>query len=137
MKGIHTKRTKPHFGLHLTFDGYQCDPGVLGSRPAVERFLKRIVRQLAMRRLFGPKVVRAKETGGKDPGGYSGFVIIQESHISVHTFPKRRFVSIDVYSCKDFNSGRAISFIQKFFRTHTHETSLIIRGKRYPAGNLL
>lgn len=137
MNNIHFQLKKPHFGLHLTFDGYRCDPRVLGSPTEVKRFLRLLVRRLAMRRLFGPKVVQAPAVGKKDPGGYSGFVVIQESHVSVHTFPKRRFVSIDVYSCKDFNHERAISFIQKFFRTHAHETSLIIRGKRYPAGNLL
>jgi S-adenosylmethionine decarboxylase len=34
--------------------------------------------------------------------GYSTFVMIAESHLTIHTFPEDRFVSFDVYSCKDF-----------------------------------
>ncbi len=90
-----------------------------------------------MKKLYGPKVVRAKDNHLKDPGGWSGFVIIQESHFSVHTFPKRRFVSVDIYSCRDFDFKDASRFIKKFFRARSLETNVIVRGRRYPQRNLL
>lgn len=43
---------------------------------------------IGMTILTPPFVVHAnsnEQEGGKDPGGYSGFVMIKESHISVHT----------------------------------------------------
>ena len=39
--------------------------------------------------------------------GVSGFVIIAESHISVHTFPDRGHVNVDIFSCKEFDAERA------------------------------
>jgi len=51
----------------------------------------------------------------KDPGGWSGFVIIAESHISIHTFPARRFVSIDVYTCKNGLKKDFIIFYYQIF----------------------
>lgn len=90
-----------------------------------------------MKKLLGPYVIRVKENHTKDPGGYTGFVVIQESHISVHTFPKRRFVSIDVYSCNDFDYKEAIRYTKEFFRLPRHEINVIIRGKKYPVKNIV
>ncbi|PIR70477.1 MAG: adenosylmethionine decarboxylase [Candidatus Niyogibacteria bacterium CG10_big_fil_rev_8_21_14_0_10_42_19] len=128
---------QPHFGLHLTFDAYHCDERILNSHKATEKFLNEAVKKLEMHKLVEPKVVHAKANNFKDPGGYTGFVIIQESHISVHTFPKRKFVSIDLYSCKDFDYEKAISFTKKYFKSQAIETNVIIRGKKYPLKNIV
>jgi len=126
-----------HFGLHLTLDCYGSKPYLLEKRAMVERFLKSAVRHLGMTKLYGPVVVLAPGNSKKDPGGWSGFVIIQESHISVHTFPKRKFVSIDIYSCRDFSHRRITAFVKKFFLANSIEKNVIIRGRRYPANNIL
>lgn len=134
---IQPQLKKPHFGLHLTLDGYGCDSKILASRAACEHFLNYLVKRLKMKKLFGPKIVHASDNKRKDPGGWSGFVIIQESHFSVHTFPKRRFVSADIYSCRDFDYKAATSFVKNFFRARSVEINVIVRGKRYPLKNLL
>ncbi len=66
-----------------------------------------------MHMLSRPKVVKAPDNHFKDPGGWSGFIIIAESHISLHTFPKRRFISADVYTCKN---GMDAEFVIDFFK---------------------
>ncbi len=137
MKGIDSELKKPHFGLHFTLDGYRCSSGTLNNRKKVEKFLNLLVRRLRMRKLFGPKIIRAPGNGKKDPGGWSGFVVIQESHFSVHTFPKRKFVSIDIYSCRDFDWQKAAQLCKKFFGARALETNVIVRGRRYPQKNLL
>ena len=93
--------------------------------------------KMGMKPLIPPYVVRAPGNRKKDPGGYSGFVIIQESHLSVHTFPGRRFVSIDVYSCRDFNTAQVCRYFQRAFNIRKCETNLIIRGKEYPLADLV
>lgn len=128
---------KPHFGLHLTLDGYGGDYKILNSRSAALRYLATTVKRLKMKKLLGPYVVRAKENNTKDPGGYTGFVAIQESHISVHTFPRRGFVSIDVYSCTDFDYKGAIRYAKEFFKLSLLEINVIVRGKKYPMKNIL
>lgn len=128
---------KPHFGLHLTFDAYQCDEKVLDSRQKCALYLNQLVSRLHMKKLLEPVVVKAKANDKKDPGGYSGFVMIQESHISIHTFVKRRFVTIDAYSCTDFDYRQAIAFSKTFFRARAVETNVIVRGKKYPMSNVI
>ena len=56
---------------------------------------------LGMHKLIEPIVVEVGELSDKDPGGLSGYVLIAESHISIHTFPLRGFVSADVYTCQN------------------------------------
>ena len=34
-----------------------------------------------------------------NPRGYSAVIIIQESHLSVHTWPEHKMISIDTYVC--------------------------------------
>ena len=66
-----------------------------------------------MEKLTEPVVKYAEPRNMKDSGGYSGFVMIVESHISIHTFPKKKFVSIDAYTCKDEMDKETI---EKYFR---------------------
>jgi len=92
---------------------------------------------MGLRRLCAPVLVRAPDNELKDPGGWSGFVIIQESHISIHTFPRRRFVSIDVYSCKDFDPRPVRRYFRRLFGIQKFENHLVRRGTHYPRYNIV
>ena len=130
------KSPTANFGLHLTIDGYGCQAKTLNSMEYLFGVLDELPAFMGMRKLITPYVVAAPENHKKDPGGYSGFVMIQESHISIHTFPKRRFVSIDVYSCKNFDTGKTQKYLTKAFGIGECETNVIVRGTRYPMTNV-
>jgi S-adenosylmethionine decarboxylase len=126
-----------HFGEHITIDGYGGDPKRLDSEEAVHSALVELSNALRMRLLAKPQVVSAPDNHIKDPGGWSGFVIIAESHISIHTFPKRRFVSADVYTCQNgIDTDFVINFFKNKFKLKEVETHFIKRGMKYPAQNL-
>lgn len=127
------------FGYHLTLDLYNCDYNSLSSLEICHEALKEIVTVLNMNALIPPYVFTAnsnENSGGKDPGGITGFIIIAESHISLHTFAKRGFVSIDVYSCKEFDLEAAESFFTKKFTPLEVEKHFINRGLNYPDTNI-
>jgi len=125
------------FGEHLTIDGYGGNPESLNDKDLVHLILSELPDLLRMNKLAQPQVYFAPGNNAKDPGGWSGLVAIAESHISVHTFPARRFVSIDVYSCK---TGMDQEFIEAYFREKFSlqelETNFIRRGTRYPVRNI-
>lgn len=127
-----------HFGEHLTIDGYGGDENLLNNSGVVAKVLTELPARLGMHILKRPELVLAPDTDHKDPGGWSGFVIISESHISIHTFPKRKFVSADVYTCKN---GLDIALVKEYFRETFKlteiETNFIKRGLRYPGTNLV
>ena len=120
------------FGLHLMLDMYGCSPDVLDDKAAIFNLLQTLPRQLGMKILLAPVIAFAQPNGKRDPGGWSGFVLIQESHISVHTFIKRRFVTVDIYSCKSFDTDKSIELLKQVFKPQTIDSEVEVRGKHYP-----
>ncbi len=126
------------FGEHLTIDGNGGDTNILNNQKVISLVLSDLPKKLGMKTLCTPMVVSAPDNDLKDPGGWSGFVIIAESHISLHTFPKRRFISADVYTCKNgLDVQKIIAYFAETFKLSDVETNLIKRGTRYPAENLI
>jgi S-adenosylmethionine decarboxylase len=127
-----------HFGEHITIDGYGGDYDLLNNETLVRSCFTELLEVLKMHALIEPIVVEAPDNHIKDPGGWSGFVIIAESHITIHTFPKRQFISADVYTCQN---GLDVELIKKFFtdkfQLQEIETNFVIRGKKYPEHNLV
>jgi S-adenosylmethionine decarboxylase len=130
------KQIQQPFGLHLMLELYNCDPKVLSDKSLVKRVLDELPEEIGMHKLIDPVVVFAQSNEKRDPGGWSGFVIIQESHISLHTFIRRRFVTADVYSCKQFDAMQAIAYFKKIFHTDDIEYSIEQRGIKYPQENI-
>jgi len=122
-----------HFGEHVTYDGYGCEPELLDSKPVVAAALLDLVDELGMTRLGGPEIYSADASTAKDPGGWTGVVILQESHISVHTFPARAFLSADVYTCQNgLDTERIRLYFRSRFRARNDEIQFLKRGTRYP-----
>ncbi len=134
---MNTKSSFCNFGEHLTIDGYGGDPEKLNNRELVLSVFHELPDSLGMNKLAEPQVYFAPDTFGKDPGGWSGFVVVAESHISIHTFPARRFLSADVYSCKNGMEPAIIeSYFREKFALHEIETNFIKRGTKYPICNI-
>ena len=126
------------FGTHGTLDGYGGSLKALRNLDAVRTLLERLPRELAMKIIAEPSVVQVGAQNEKDSGGVSGFVMIAESHISAHTFPSRRFISADVYTCQ--NSLDFDSIVKSFtdvFELQDIEVHIIRRGTRFPAKDLV
>lgn len=47
--------------------------------------------------------------------GVSGIVVIAESHLSVHTWPGKSYLSADFFSCKEFDVEKAKDILFKAF----------------------
>jgi S-adenosylmethionine decarboxylase len=128
--------TKPQeaFGLHLTLDGYGCDRAVLADLLGIYKFLDEAPAAIGMTKIMAPHVQEYRPPPGRDPRdwGLSGFVMIAESHISIHTFPERLFLSLDIFSCKRFEVDQATMRVIDFFKCRKIELKLIYRGLEYP-----
>lgn len=118
-------------------DAYGCDPEILNDSEKLLAFLKDTPDKLDMTKLTDPMLIHAEGNGEHDPGGWTGFVIIAESHISLHTFVKRQFLSLDIYSCKNFETEKIVKYIQKFFGAQDMDVFVQERGVRYPSEDLL
>jgi len=139
MKRFPEENGKTTFGLHLMLDAYEADEAKMADMKNVFHFLYSLPEMIGMSRLGLPMVVNADETAsGFDPGGITGITLINESHISIHTFPKRGFFTMDLYSCSDFEEEiqTILDFAKESFGYGTHELQVVKRGLDYPTENL-
>ena len=126
-----------NFGEHLTIDGYGGNVEKLDNKDLVFEVLNDLPSQLDMKKITTPEVYGVPGNDKKDPGGWSGFVVIEESHISIHTFPKRGFVSADVYTCKNgMDTDFILNYFKEKFELKDIEENFIKRGTRYPQENI-
>tara|TARA_B100000212_G_scaffold338267_1_gene314507 strand:- start:1281 stop:1757 length:477 start_codon:yes stop_codon:yes gene_type:complete len=59
--------------------------------------------------------------------GYSSFLMIAESHLSIHTFPELNYFSFDCYSCKWFDDTEIDKILNKHFDVTDITTQLVKR----------
>ena len=113
--------------MHLLIDGYGADPERLWDQSFLRNFLDEYPVRLGMTKITDPRVLRYNAPVEAD-SGITGFVVIAESHISVHTFPHRRYVNIDIFSCKSFDSRKALEEVQELFGLQRVKSWLVDRG---------
>ena len=123
-----------YFGEHLIIDAYKGDFKSLNDRELILGCLDELPDLLNMNKLSKPEIYFTSGNGIHDPGGWSGYVIITESHISIHTFPKRGFMSADIYTCKNKinNIDFIINYFKQKFKFINIKTKLLKRGTLYP-----
>ena len=116
--------------MHLIVDGYGATPEKLQDTDLVYRFLDEYPHAIGMTKIVPPQVYTYH---GKTPEdwGVSGFVIIAESHISIHTFPDRQYVNIDIFSCKDFDATSSLSIVKRTFSLPEVKVWTLERGIDY------
>jgi len=127
-----------HFGVHLTLDGYGGSPEKLNDPELIKKTLNELPEKLGMEKMTEPVVKYAEPRNMKDSGGYSGFVMIVESHISIHTFPKKKFVSIDAYTCKnEMDKDKAVAYFKEIFGESMDADVRFKRGLNFPKQDLV
>ena len=125
------KKPEYGFGMHLMLDGYGCNRERLEDISLIYNFLSEYPAQIKMTKIMPPYVFRYDAENPQD-WGISGFVLIAESHISIHTFPEKNYFSLDIFSCKNFDSEQAISYVSNLFATEKSEIKLLDRGLEFP-----
>lgn len=124
------------FGIHLMLDGYDADPTLLRDAAHLSDLLRDLPERLGMHAIAPPQLVEVGPMNRKDPGGLSGFVMIAESHVSFHTFPLRRFVTIDLYTCQpSIDRERVVGLLTDAFGIESFDVFIQARGVRYPSEN--
>ena len=114
-------------GIHLTIDCFGADKDKCSSFEVIEKLLHDLPIMLSMQKICEPKVVDFK-ADTLEESGISGFVMIAESHISIHTYPEKNYFAMDVFSCKPFEHNIVLDHIKKIFLTDNFEINLVKRN---------
>jgi S-adenosylmethionine decarboxylase len=117
--------------MHITIDGFGGNPALLSNKELVRDLLDRYPGEIGMTKISDPYV---REYIGDKPEdwGVSGFVLIAESHIALHTFPEHGQVWVDIFSCKGFEEIPAIDKIVEAFELDSTRIHKLERGLEYP-----
>ncbi len=85
----------PETGCVWIVDAFGCDPERLRSERELEALVRAAVEELDLHPM--------RETVWQHfpaPGGLTGFLVLSESHLSIHTFPERGYAALDLYCCR-------------------------------------
>lgn len=109
-------------GRHILVEFTQCDPVVLNDVIQIERGM----------------VDGAKEAGATvinstfhhfSPFGVSGVVVIQESHLAIHTWPEYRYAAVDLFTCGDeVNPWISFDFLKDVLKSTSYGALEMRRG---------
>ena len=116
--------------MHLIIDGLGANPRLLEDEELIYQLLDDYPSQIEMTKVAPPHVFRYIGSKPED-WGISGFVLIAESHISIHTFPQKCYVNIDVFSCKEFDSEQVTRDLQAIFEIAEVNCYVLSRGLEY------
>lgn len=106
--------------FHLIIDLSEVQKDLSNNADGLANFLKTMPRVIGMHVLKGPEIA----VGLPENPGISGFVIIDFSHISVHTFTKYNEALVDIFSCKPFDKEKAILATLDYFRVSRDNTRI-------------
>jgi S-adenosylmethionine decarboxylase len=81
-------------GKHMTVEFYDCDSEFLADEKKMEKAF------LEAARASGATVLDSNFRSF-EPQGVSGFIIIAESHFSVHSWPEYDYAAVDIFTCGD------------------------------------
>lgn len=81
-------------GCQLLVDLYGCDRALLDDEAFVREQLLEAARQA------GATVI-GQTFHSFSPCGVTGTLSLQESHLSIHTWPEHRYAAVDIFTCGD------------------------------------
>ena len=115
--------------VHLMLELYGCDRHILSDEALVHRVLDEYPAHVDMEKVSPVHLYQIEPSNPLD-AGLSGFVVIAQSHISLHAWPEYGEVDIDICSCKEFSQEDAITFAKQMFQTDDVESHFVVRGTR-------
>lgn len=81
----------------------------------VSNFLVDLAKKLEMHIISGPFISSATGKAQSIHDGYEGQVVWAESGANTYIWTKYNFATVDIYTCKDFDTDTALNFIKEYF----------------------
>ncbi len=108
-------------GRHLLVEYKNCNPLVLNDRLLIEELMRSAAKAAdttIVTSVFHPFF----------PQGISGVVVIEESHLSIHTWPEYGYAAVDFFTCGDGLPEKAHEVLKQGLEAKTSEIMFVNRG---------
>jgi S-adenosylmethionine/arginine decarboxylase-like enzyme len=116
------------FGSHLIIDGFGAEAALLGDETRVEGVTQGFA-----------EVLGEIETGRqllRHEGGLSMLLLLDEAHLSLHTFAPQRSLSLSVFSRRSLNLESILEKLREGFGAGRLESYMTSRSASYCSGLL-
>ncbi|MEM4662532.1 MAG: adenosylmethionine decarboxylase [Candidatus Diapherotrites archaeon] len=101
---------KMTMGMHIIMEMYGCPSELIAHTSTIKRIFDEIIRAGQLNRI-------SEAYHQFKPEGVTAIVLLEESHISVHTWPEFGYVAMDIYTCGNTTKAEAAAVIaKKLFR---------------------
>ncbi|MEN9969717.1 MAG: hypothetical protein RIR94_1924, partial [Bacteroidota bacterium] len=117
----HNKMSSTALGNHILVEFMNCDPHVMNDVAAIERDMVGAARK-------AEATVINSTFHHFSPYGVSGVVVIQESHLAIHTWPEYGYAAVDVFTCGDMNAWIAFDHLKECFGAKSYSAIEMKRG---------
>ncbi|MBD3245341.1 MAG: adenosylmethionine decarboxylase [Candidatus Moranbacteria bacterium] len=114
------KNSQPN-GLHFIFELFGCRQKEIDD---IE-FLKKVFKKSLEKSSAG---ILKKHFYKFNPQGVTGYVLLSASHISVHTWPEKKYAAFDVFTCSGKKETKRI--FQNIIESINHKEIKLKKIKR-------
>jgi S-adenosylmethionine decarboxylase len=108
-------------GAHLIVDLYEAER--LDDVDHIEATLRRCVEEA------GATLLHIHLHHFEPNGGVSGVAVLAESHISIHSWPERRYAALDIFMCGKAEPEKCVPVLREAFNPGRVGVSELLRGK--------
>ncbi|PIT92811.1 MAG: adenosylmethionine decarboxylase [Candidatus Harrisonbacteria bacterium CG10_big_fil_rev_8_21_14_0_10_42_17] len=113
-----------HLGTHVIAEFFGCNK-TLENAERVSEYIKAAVIQC------GATILHEK-FHKFSPQGLTGYLLLAESHASIHTWPEHNYAAVDIFTCgTTINPHTAIEYLKEKLCTNDVEIKTILRGDVY------
>jgi len=115
---------------HLMFELYGCDRQRLENPDLLRTFLRDLPPLIDMTAVSPVHLYDIRECTDEDDNGLSGFVIIAQSHVSLHAWGPYHELDVDICSCQPFDYDVAVRFATELMGAQDVEVHTVDRATR-------
>ena len=108
-------------GNHILIEFMNCDPEILNDVAKIEKNMVDAASKA------GATVINST-FHHFSPYGVSGVVVIQESHLAIHTWPEWGYSAVDLFTCGEIDAWISFDYLKKSFGSDSYSAIEIKRG---------
>ncbi|MBU3661309.1 MAG: polyamine aminopropyltransferase [Flavobacteriales bacterium] len=108
-------------GNHILVEFMNCDPHIMNDVAAIERDM------VGAAQKAGATVINST-FHHFSPYGVSGVVVIQESHLAIHTWPEYGYAAVDLFTCGEMDAWISFDFLKECFGAKSYSALEMKRG---------
>lgn len=110
-------------GRHILVEFYESSTSVLNDVSLIEECMVQAAKE-------ADSTVVNSTFHHFSPFGVSGVVVIEESHLAIHTWPEYGFASMDIFTCgEDVDPWAAFNYLKKAFQSAHASSMEMLRGQ--------